>query len=368
MARRASINELLDRFSKQGREKAEYLINNWDYVAPGTKEILLKSEKNNKTLARICRYKNEYIHVKEWLLDIKKIMWLEENASVERTKGGYAINVYLNSISYENIDILINWILLSKQTIDILSWEILSDKIAIKTMDKSSILNNGTIIPQKIRVFFGVDSLQKGQSKNIVLIYKEKSYEAKIEMDSIDSPRARLFWKSDFAKLIDQRLPQWREVLSEKEEKEEIDINRPKLRFNKSQIERNKYEIEFINPQIIDNDIYIERTEELAGSEEGEVKYCFGKRYERNPENRKRAIEIHGVQCSVCGFDFEIFYGERGNGYIEVHHTKPLSSLDDKIVVNPYTDLVPVCSNCHRMIHRNKDRVLSIDEMKKIIK
>jgi len=192
MARNASINELLDRFSKQGREKAEYIIKNWDYVVPGTKEILLKSEIKDKTLARICHYKNEYIHVKEWLLDIEKIMWLEENALVKRTKEGYAYNVYLSSLSYESIDVLIEWILLSKKPIDIFSWEILSNTIVIKTIDQSSITNNGIIIPQKIRTYFGADSLKQGQSKLITLIYRDNLYDAKVELESIDSPKARL--------------------------------------------------------------------------------------------------------------------------------------------------------------------------------
>ena len=365
MVRKASINELLGKFSKQGREKAEYIIKKWDYVVPGTKEILLRSEIKDKTLARICHYKNEYIHVKEWLMDMEKLVWLEEVASVERTKEGYAYNVFLDSLSYESIDYLIEWILLSKKPIDILSWEILSNEIAIKTIDQSSITNNGTIIPQKIRKFFGADLLKQGQSKPITLIYRDVFYDAKIEVDSTDMSRARLIWEDDFAFVIDRRLPQWHEVSSEKEE---IDTNRPKIRFNKIPTESNEYKIDFINPQIINNDIYSEETEVIEGSKEGGSKYLFVKSYERSLENRKRAIERHGVQCSVCDFNFERFYGEIGIGFIEVHHTKPLSSLNDKIVVNPYTDLVPICSNCHRMIHRSRDKVLSIDELKNIIK
>ena len=55
----------------------------------------------------------------------------------------------------------------------------------------------------------------------------------------------------------------------------------------------------------------------------------------------------------ICGFDFEEKYGELGKGYIEVHHIKPLSEIDEEVVVNPETDLICVCSNCHRKIHNN---------------
>ncbi|MBR3918614.1 MAG: HNH endonuclease [Clostridia bacterium] len=69
----------------------------------------------------------------------------------------------------------------------------------------------------------------------------------------------------------------------------------------------------------------------------------------------------------VCGFDFEKTYGDLGKDFIEVHHTKPLFSLEEEVKINPRTDLVCVCSNCHRMIHRKRDSIISIDELKKII-
>lgn len=101
---------------------------------------------------------------------------------------------------------------------------------------------------------------------------------------------------------------------------------------------------------------------------EGNVKSYYGKRYERNPENRQRAIEIHGLDCYVCGFNFEAVYGERGVNFIEVHHLKPLSTLEEAAEINPDTDLVPLCANCHRMIHRRKDAVLTVGELKAILR
>ena len=69
----------------------------------------------------------------------------------------------------------------------------------------------------------------------------------------------------------------------------------------------------------------------------------------------------------VCDFDFEEAYGELGEGFIEVHHTKPLYSLEEEIIINPKEDLVCLCSNCHRMIHRKRDKILSVDELKDIM-
>lgn len=74
--------------------------------------------------------------------------------------------------------------------------------------------------------------------------------------------------------------------------------------------------------------------------------------YERNPKARQACIAHHGAACQVCGFDFEKTYGEIGKGYIHVHHIKPISEIGKSYEVDPKTDLVPVCPNCHAMLHK----------------
>jgi hypothetical protein len=75
---------------------------------------------------------------------------------------------------------------------------------------------------------------------------------------------------------------------------------------------------------------------------------------ERNPRARALCIAHHGSKCTVCGFDFGETYGALGSGFIEVHHLSPLSSAQARRSVDPVKDLVPVCSNCHRMLHRRE--------------
>ncbi|WP_244906736.1 HNH endonuclease [Neobacillus soli] len=126
-----------------------------------------------------------------------------------------------------------------------------------------------------------------------------------------------------------------------------------------------EYNSAFLETSIKDID-----SEESEGEEyhrDGATSYYYGKRYERNPVNRAKAIRIHGLNCAGCGFNFEKVYGERGKDFIEIHHIKPLSTIQEEVVINPETDLVPVCSNCHRMIHRRKDDVLTIEELKSIL-
>ena len=57
--------------------------------------------------------------------------------------------------------------------------------------------------------------------------------------------------------------------------------------------------------------------------------------YERNPKLRKEALRIHGTQCKVCGFSFAEKYGKLGEGYIEIHHLKPHSSVKGEREINP---------------------------------
>lgn len=98
---------------------------------------------------------------------------------------------------------------------------------------------------------------------------------------------------------------------------------------------------------------------------EGGVKVVTIKKYERNPLLRARALILHGYTCVVCGFNFKDFYGNLGEGFIEVHHIVPISENQTKISIDPQKDLTVLCSNCHRMIHRKKGLTLTVEELKR---
>ena len=109
------------------------------------------------------------------------------------------------------------------------------------------------------------------------------------------------------------------------------------------------------------------KQEESQPRTEGKKTVYYTTKYERSVQNREEAIRIHGTKCMICGFDFEKKYGELGKGYIEVHHIKPLSDLNEEVVVNPATDLICVCSNCHRMLHRFRNYMVSVEELRQIV-
>ncbi len=101
---------------------------------------------------------------------------------------------------------------------------------------------------------------------------------------------------------------------------------------------------------------------------EGKKKVRISTFIERNQKIRRLAIEQHGLNCAACGFNFQNFYGEFAKGFIEIHHVIPLhKELKNRRETNILTDLIPLCSNCHSVVHRKKDHVVSLEGLLKMI-
>ncbi len=96
---------------------------------------------------------------------------------------------------------------------------------------------------------------------------------------------------------------------------------------------------------------------------EGAVKQVLVNRYERDPHARMACIRHHGTKCSVCDTDLNSVYGSVAAGFIHVHHRLQLSEMGSDYAVDPINDLLPVCPNCHGIIHR-RSPPYSIDEVK----
>lgn len=106
---------------------------------------------------------------------------------------------------------------------------------------------------------------------------------------------------------------------------------------------------------------------DLAGVVEGAKRQITVNAYERDPSAKARCVKRWGCVCVACGFDFSIVYGVLGEGFIHVHHLKPIHTIGEAYVLMPEEDLRPVCPNCHAMLHRKKD-VLSIEDLQSILK
>jgi 5-methylcytosine-specific restriction protein A len=93
--------------------------------------------------------------------------------------------------------------------------------------------------------------------------------------------------------------------------------------------------------------------------------------YERNPETRAACLRQYGTYiCQICEFDFARAYGTIGREFIHVHHLRPVSTLGQTsgALIHPETDMLPVCPNCHAMLHTRKPDPLTPEELKEQMK
>jgi len=110
--------------------------------------------------------------------------------------------------------------------------------------------------------------------------------------------------------------------------------------------------------------------EELSDEEElveGTSRRISVNAYERNPRARAACLKHYGAVCQVCGMDFNSKYGEVGQGFMHVHHKRPIAMLKANYTVNPLKDLVPVCPNCHAMLHR-REPPFDVEQLRTLVK
>lgn len=107
---------------------------------------------------------------------------------------------------------------------------------------------------------------------------------------------------------------------------------------------------------------------------EGETGYEGAKRlvivnkYERSSKARENAVNFHGINCKVCDLNFKEMYGEIGVDFIHIHHLIPIHQIGKDYKINYKSDLIPVCPNCHSMLHRKLNgKEPTIEELKNII-
>lgn len=100
---------------------------------------------------------------------------------------------------------------------------------------------------------------------------------------------------------------------------------------------------------------------------EGGMKDILTNKYERNITARKKCIAFYGTACQICGFDFGANYGPEYSGKIHVHHKIPLYTIKNNYVVDPIKDLIPVCPNCHLILHSKPDGFYTVEEVKEML-
>lgn len=233
------------------------------------------------------------------------------------------------------------------------SWEILSEDVAIKTGDKTVVQAGETGIPQEIYWFFDCANLTMGEKIPVKITYNKITYIGFIRRKNDGVGRINLTWRGELHDLLKSKYMQQDRF--------------PLMRFEKTG--QGEFTLSFIQSEVILQDDNSPSESEIEiSSKEGKKKLVYTTKYERDPKIRRKALLIHGFKCEVCGFDFEEVYGEIGKEFIEVHHIKPLSSIGEETDIDPRTDLICLCSNCHRMIHRNRNQVLTPKELKEMLR
>lgn len=110
----------------------------------------------------------------------------------------------------------------------------------------------------------------------------------------------------------------------------------------------------------------IECYDKLAHHREGKMVERRSVAYERSPQARRACLQHYGCKCAICGIDFGKEFGEAFAGVIEVHHLEPLSLSKGEREIDPIKDLIPLCPNCHKMVHRKAGRPYTPEQIKAI--
>lgn len=97
--------------------------------------------------------------------------------------------------------------------------------------------------------------------------------------------------------------------------------------------------------------IFPDEVEAGRSYREGAVRRVEVNQYERDPAARAKCIDHYGAACSICDLDFGAVYGETMDGFIHVHHLRPIADVGEEYEVDPIDDLRPVCPNCHAALH-----------------
>jgi 5-methylcytosine-specific restriction protein A len=100
---------------------------------------------------------------------------------------------------------------------------------------------------------------------------------------------------------------------------------------------------------------------------EGKLLQVYVNRYERNAKARSLCLKKHGNKCFACFMDFKKVYGNDIPDIIHIHHVKPLSKLGKETITDILKDLIPLCPNCHSVVHVKK-KLMSLKELKRRIK
>lgn len=177
-----------------------------------------------------------------------------------------------------------------------------------------------------------------------------------------DDPRlANQLAKARFGHPIYERYPEHREFLYGIYEYDRTGLQRNT--FNRL-VERAAGFFETIAQSVSHSDLRLD--DDVYPTIENRLSVTRHLRRERRSHTATLCKQRDNYICQVCCFDFSKVYGELGEDFAEAHHIIPLSS-NNKPRSTTADDLITVCSNCHRMLHRMSGKPKDIDNLRSIV-
>lgn len=234
------------------------------------------------------------------------------------------------------------------------SFEIVDDNIIVKRIDKSLLTYGEIRIPNYLRDFFHFHEMEKHDRWDIRITYNKIDYFGVLYLDDYKRLRGKLRWGKDLTRELSNVTSKYVFESYGYEIKEE---SVPLLRLEK--IDRQTFIADVIFPEDVERDAkeYMLHADKFI--------YGIKARFENDPEIRLKVLKRQGMSCAICGFNYENFYGDVGRGYIQIHQV-----IKDEMKMDEFDlekDFIPICENCHGLIHRNKDEDLTVSELKQII-
>ncbi len=217
------------------------------------------------------------------------------------------------------------------------SWEVLSDTVAVKSVDLSALKYNEIRITNEVKDYFQLADMEKHERREIYLNFNGIPYPCSVYMDSYDKGRGKLRWgrkfKSVFSDLVAGYFFEGNEETSY-----------PLLRFYRRDYLNYDICLIFIR-EIIENTLEID--DRSLTPREG---YRL---FEENFMWRIETMKYHGTSCALCGFDYMSVYGDAGKGRTQIHLKGYSLAEDYRPVIAD--DIIPVCANCHDILHSGMD-------------
>ena len=250
-------------------------------------------------------------------------------------------------------------------------YNLINPTTLIRKCDKSFIEHRGLTVPKNLYDYFGVNEIELGSKKNIILEYQGVCYKAHFVREKIKLARIRLFWdvslKKEFKKIADscKSLPSVKFEKITTEYYKVTMIGDVLVEDMIDEIDYEQHQNDEANYQLIKGyseeeleKLYIEREKEKPKLRESKKK-----RYTTDIRLKVTRNQMSHYQCEIDHSHKTFVSRSDVNNYVECHHLIPMMAQEEflPIYLDSLFNLISLCPICHAQFHYgNKHEVESI--------